>query len=75
MKTKDLTEYYFDTTSYSTFTANNHPSELIDDMIRLVMHFHHETNYNENIKNASFIMAWNTLIKLGIYKKLENITE
>lgn len=64
MKTKDLNKYYFDITSYSALAVNigsiNIPTNLIDDMIRHVMYFHHETAPNDDIKNASFIMAWNT---------------
>lgn len=70
MKTKDLNKYYFDITSYSAVI--NMPMHLIDDMIRHVMYFHHETAPNDDIKNASFIMAWNTLVHLNIYKKIQN---
>ncbi len=76
MKTKDLCDYAFDMKVYQDLTKPVNglvlPSHIIDEIIRIVIHHYHETNTNENIKNPSFLMAWNTLIQLGLYKKLEN---
>lgn len=78
MKTKDLCDYRFDITVYQNLTKPVDgmilPSHIIDEMIRIVMTHYHDTNTNENIKNPSFLMAWNTLTQLGLYKKLDNKT-
>lgn len=70
MKTKDLNNYMFNLGTYSVFTTmGNYSSSihLIDEMIRLVMNYYHDSSANENIKNPSFLMAWNTLVHLEIY--------
>jgi hypothetical protein len=69
MKTKDLYEYYFDPAAFSK-TSHNPSVNLIVEMVQLVMNKFHDTGTNENIKDPAFIMAWNTLTKLNIYKEL-----
>ncbi len=70
MKTKDLYEYTFNIKAYQVLSTDTGvPLHLIDDMVRTVMNFYHDTNTNENIKNPSFIMSCNSLIALGLLVK------
>lgn len=41
--------------------------DIIDDLIRVVMYYEHHNQNNDNIVSVSFIMAFNTLINIGIY--------